>query len=148
MAAALRLAKPMSILSSDSAKTSGGSPPAIHWTESGQEHLARWRSERNTPAPKRVVPVDDTITADAAYRLACEGTALLWRGDFHNASQLLQAMARRFDKTPARKQRKKAKTGSQVASPADAFHQYRLAQSQRARVLGALLIPFEADRSI
>src|SRR3954462_2517905 len=138
----------MSILSSASAEIAGGSPSAIHWTESGQQHSARWRSERNAPAPKRVLPADDTITADAAYRLACEGTALLWRGDFHNASQLLQAMARRFDKTPARKQRKKAKTGSQVAPLADHFHQYRLARAQRARVLGALLIPLEADRSI
>jgi len=89
------------------------------------------------------------MTADAAYRLACEGTALLWRGDFHNAAQLVQAMARRFDKTPARKQRKKAKTDSLLlASPAENFHQYRLAQSQRARVLGSVLIPFNADGSI
>ena len=33
------------------------------------------------------------MNADTAYRLACEGTALLWRGDYHNARQLLQAMA-------------------------------------------------------
>ncbi len=91
---------------------------------------------------------DDTITADAAYRLACEGTVLLWRGDFHNATQLLQAMARRADKTPARKQRKPAKETTHVASPADTFHQYRQAQSQRARVLGALLLPFDADYGI
>ena len=91
---------------------------------------------------------DDTITADAAYRLACEGTALLWRGDFHNATQLLQAMARRADKTPARKQRKPAKETTHVASPADTFHQYRQARSQRARVLGALLLPFDADYGI
>jgi SAM-dependent methyltransferase len=95
-----------------------------------------------------VLPADDTITADAAYRLACEGTALLWRGDFHNAAQLLQAMARRFDKVPARKQRKQSKAGSHAASPAEGFHRYRLVRSQRARVLGALLIPFNADRSI
>src|SRR3954471_5547385 len=102
----------MSFLFPASAGSSGGQPPAIHWTESGQEHSARWRSERNAPPPSRVLTADDTITADAAYRLAWEGTGFLGRGNFHNAGQLLQAMARRFDKTPARKQRKKAKTDS------------------------------------
>ena len=120
----------------------------IHWTEAGKACSALWRSERGVPPPKRVTLADDTITADTAYRLACEGTALLWRGDFHNATQLLQAMARRADKTPARKQRKPAKETTHVASPAETFHQYRQAQSQRARVLGALLLPFNEDYGI
>jgi len=34
------------------------------------------------PPPKRVQVIDDRMTANTAYRLACEGTALLWRGDF------------------------------------------------------------------
>ena len=125
-----------------------GRLPAIHWSEAGEDRSAFWRSERGAPAPKRVVLADDTITADAAYRLACEGTALLWRGDFHNATQLLQAMARRCDRTPARKQRHSAMASTRAASPADAFHQYRLAQSQRARVLTSLLMPFDADYGI
>lgn len=78
------------------------------------------------------------MTADAAYRLACEGTALLWRGDFQNARQLLQALARRCDRKP----RKAAET------PAAAFHQHRQAQAQRARTLGMLLLPFDADYGI
>jgi methylase of polypeptide subunit release factors len=88
-----------------------------------------------------VVVADDRITADAAYRLACEGTALLWRGDFQNARQLLQAMARRADEPP-----RKAKP--MPATPVDAFNLHRLAQSQRARTLGMLLLPFDADHSI
>src|SRR6185295_16792764 len=95
----------------------------IHWTESDEDRSALWRSERGAAPPKRVILADDTVTADAAYRLACEGTAMLWRGDFNNATQLLQAMARRADKTPARKQRKSAKDAAPTASPADAFHQ-------------------------
>ena len=82
--------------------------------------------------------VDDRITADAAYRLASEGTALLWRGDFQNARQLLQAMARRIDRKP----RKAA------SSSLEAFNFHRQAQSQRARTLGMLLLPLEADFSI
>jgi methylase of polypeptide subunit release factors len=81
---------------------------------------------------------DDRITADAAYRLASEGTALLWRGDFQNARQLLQAMARRIDRKP----RKAA------SSPTEAFNFHRQAQSQRARTLGMLLLPLEADFGI
>lgn len=118
--------------------------PQIHWTEAGVECSALWRSERGALPPKRVVLADDTLNADTAYRLACEGTALLWRGDFHNARQLLQALARRADQVPARKRKKAA----QEISVADAFHLHRLSQSQRARMLGMVLIPFNADYSI
>ena len=117
--------------------------PIINWNEAGEEKSARWRSESGTPPPKRVVIADDRMTADAAYRLACEGTALLWRGDFQNARQLLQAMARRADEKSSVRKNKKT-----PATPAEAFHLHRLAQSQRARTLGMLLIPFEADHSI
>ena len=120
------------------------SPPTLHWQEGGAEHSALWRSERGAPPPKHVVLADDTTTADTAYRLACESTALLWRGDFHNARQLLQALARRADNTPARKRKKAA----QPVAPADAFNLHRLAQSQRSRMLGMLLIPFSADYSV
>ena len=116
----------------------------IHWQESGRACSARWRSERGATAPRQVVLADDTLTADAAYRLACAGTALLWRGDFQNARQLLQAMARRANQVP---KRKRAKAPAPVGA-AEAFHQQRLAQSQRARTLGMVLIEFNADYSI
>jgi methylase of polypeptide subunit release factors len=70
--------------------------------------------------------------------LACEGTALLWRGDFQNARQLLTALARRAERKPR-------KTSEQ---PAEAFHLHRQAQSQRARVLAMLLLPLEGDYAI
>jgi SAM-dependent methyltransferase len=90
-----------------------------------------------------VLVADDRMTADAAYRLACEGTALLWRGDFQNARQLLQALARRFERKP-----RKAAVSTAAAEPAAAFHQHRQAQSQRARMLGMLLRPCDADYRI
>jgi methylase of polypeptide subunit release factors len=104
-----------------------------------------WRSEAGLPPPKRVVLVDDTLTADQAYRLACEGTAMLWRGDFQNARQLLQAMARRADRE--KRKPRKAKAAAQP-SQAEIFNRYRLARSQRARTLGMLLIPFDADHGV
>lgn len=117
-------------------------PALLSWSEDGIEHHADWRSENGAPPPRRVVPADDRMSADAAYRLACEGTALLWRGDFQNARQLLQAMARRIDRRPALK---KPASGAGKAAPQfpEAFHLHRQARAQRARTLGMLLIPFE-----
>ena len=115
--------------------------PRIEWTESGEVCSARWHSEAGAPPPRRVQVVDDTLTADNAWRLACEGTALLWRGDFQNARQLLQAMTRRFERGSG----KPAKPGTTLT---DLFHRHRMLQGQRARTLGMLLIPFEAGHVI
>src|SRR5271154_2098200 len=110
----------------------------MSWSEAGETCFARWRSGRGAPPPKRVVIDDDSITADLPYRLACEGTALLWQGDFQNARQLLQAVTRRVERKP----RKQADT------LIDAFNFHRQAQSQRARTLGMLLIPLDATYTI
>ena len=98
------------------------------------------------PPPRRVVIADDTMKADQAYRLACEGTALLWRGDFQNAKQLLQAMSRRADRKP-RKPVPGLLEGTR-AMPGEAFHLHRQAQSQRARTLAMILIPLDGDYGI
>jgi methylase of polypeptide subunit release factors len=117
--------------------------PLIHWSEAGEKRAARWRSEAGAAAPKRVVIADDYTTADAAYKLACEGTAMLWRGDFQNARQLLQALSRRIDRKPH-----KSKAQEPAASATEAFHRYRMAMSQRARILGMLLLQFDDHHSI
>jgi len=124
--------------------------PLIHWIDNEKDCSAIWRSERGAPPPKRVVIADDTLSADSAYRLACAGTGLLWRGDFQNAKLLLAAMARRIDKTPDRKKRKAPKDEIVDANEAAAqrFHLHRQAQAQRARVLSCVLIPFDADYGI
>lgn len=104
-----------------------------------------WRSEGGLPPPKRVVLIDDTMKADLAYRLACEGTALLWRGDYQNAKLFLQAMARRADQE--KRKPRKPKEPLELSKP-EIFNRWRLAKSQRARTLGMLLIPFDAGHSI
>jgi SAM-dependent methyltransferase len=118
----------------------------IHWTDRDQPQQAQWRSESGAPAPRRVVVADDTLAADAAYRMACEGTGLLWQGDFQNARHLLQALMRRADRKP----RKAAKASHKLAAatPAEAFHLHRQAQAQRARVLASVLIPLEGDYGV
>ena len=125
----------------------------LQWQHQGIDHQAAWRSESGLPAPRRVVVADDTMPADTAYRLACEGTALLWQGDFHNARLLLDALKRRLDKPAGKstaKARKQLRASSQQAAqtPAEAFHHYRMAQGQRARVLGSILIALQPDYSI
>src|ERR1700735_4438049 len=84
-------------------------PAVIQWEEKGESRSALWRSESGIAPPKRVVVGDDQMTADSAYRLACEGTAILWRGDFPNARQLLQAVARRSETRPRKSAKAKAK---------------------------------------
>ena len=127
----------------------------IEWTEprTGMAHQARWRSENGSPAPTRVRVVDDTLTADAAFRLASEGTAMLWQGDFQNARQLLQALARRTERKPrsaSKKAREQNARAAQLAEapPSQVFHLHRQAQAQRARTLGMVLVPVNGDYSV
>ncbi len=117
-------------------------PACLEWTEDGRPQRALWRSAAGVPPPARVRLADDTMNADSAYRLACEGTALLWRGDYHQARQLLQALARRIDRRP-----RKRSPGPEP-SPAQAFHLHRKAQAERARILGMVLIPFDAEHRV
>ena len=107
------------------------------------DNLPIWRAESGASAPRRVVAADDTMSADTAYRLACEGTGLLWQGDFHNARQLLQALARRTERKP-----KKNKKPEVDLTPVQAFNAHRQALGQRARILAMVIVPMEGDYTI
>ncbi|MES2831623.1 MAG: class I SAM-dependent methyltransferase [Pseudomonadota bacterium] len=128
------------------------SPPIIHWIEADLPCSAHWYSSSGLPPPSRVVIADDRMTADAAFRLASEGTAMLWRGDFQNARQLLQAMARRIDRGVRKPQKKQTASASVPAitdlGMTNLFNSHRQAQAQRARSLGRLLIPLSAGFTI
>lgn len=125
--------------------------PWITWEESGAPRRARWRSESQT-MPAAILPVDDTLTANAAFKAVGEGTGLLWRGDFHNGRQLLQALGRRVDRPP---RENTPRAGAGVPAPADAaalareaFMRHRAAQARRAALLGRVLLHFEPDHAI
>ncbi|WP_077800056.1 class I SAM-dependent methyltransferase [Streptomyces sp. JHA26] len=107
----------------------------IHWTENHTRRSARWHSENASPLPRRIVVADDRTKANDAYRQACEGTALLWQGDFHNARQLLRAMGRRLDR----------RAPGPGTSPSETFRLHRRTTGHRARVLGKLLVLLEDD---
>ena len=113
--------------------------PIIRWQEAGIEQVARWRSEAGVAVPASLVVGDDTLKADTAFRLLAQGTAILWRGDYQNARNLLQALARRVDRAPREGSQKRP------ATPAEAFHQHRQAQGRRAAILGRLLVPLTTD---
>jgi SAM-dependent methyltransferase len=108
-------------------------PAVVTWAEAGDSKTARWRSANGRPAPARVEVVTDSLTADEANRMASQGVAMLWQGDFHNARQILNAMDRR------------AGTGKKKTAdtPADEFYRHRQSRSHRARILGLLLIPLD-----
>jgi len=131
----------------------------VQWFENETLHQARWLSQSNHVPPARIVVVDDKTTADEAYRLACAGTSMLWRGDFNNARQLLQAITRRIDRANERsEQRKINKAANKLAKSAKStdetsasskdipnlFHQQRQVQSQRSRLLSRLLLELDA----
>ncbi|MGH4031731.1 methyltransferase [Actinomycetota bacterium Odt1-20B] len=128
----------------------------FHWTEAEVARSARWHSENESRPPRRVVVADDRMKADHAYRLACEGTALLWRGDYHGARQLLSALGRRVDRKDAVRKGAAAAAPAPLdgpgevggPSPAEAFHAERRARRHRARVLGMLLVLLEGDHTL
>ena len=99
-----------------------------------------WHSASGASVPKRFEAVNDSCSADNAYRLACAGTALLWQGDFQQARQLLQALTRRVSRTPDGR-------AASLGMP-QAFHAYRMAQAQRARILSMLVLQVEGDYRI
>ena len=120
----------------------------LQWEDAGQVCSAQWHSENGIAPHQKIQIADDTLTADMAYRLACEGTAMLYTGDFQNARQLLQALVRRVDKPSKKSTRADRVNKEKTKSPLDTFNLHRLAQSQRARILGMILIQVNADHSI
>ncbi len=103
------------------------------WQEKNKTQQASWHSEAHLPVPKNIVIANDETKADEAYKLACEGTALLYRGDFQNAKQLLQAITRRVDRKPIKPSE----------NLTEAFHQHRARQIQRANITNKILIELQ-----
>ena len=105
----------------------------VSWHEHGTEHTARWHSENGSPPPVRVEPADDSLTANAAVRRIRAGTALLWRGDYHGARQLLKAVGRRADHRALRHR----------LSIASEFRAHRAERAEHAGVLGGIVVLLE-----
>ena len=103
----------------------GGKVPAVN--------SFSWHSESDEPAPSRLSPVDDRLTADAALRRVRRGEHLLYTGDFHNAKQLLGAMGRRLPAPTA------------ARSPLETFRAERRARQLEHETLSRIVVSL--DRS-
>lgn len=127
-------------------------PTTIAWQENNKTQEAIWQSAANNKPPKKIQVIDDTLKADAAYKLVCEGVALLWRGDFQNAKLMAQAISRRIDnrtsKPKAKNKQKKQQVTHTEPSPNEQFHLYRKSQIERARTLGMLFVELKGDYTL
>jgi methylase of polypeptide subunit release factors len=102
----------------------------VSWLENGTTNSAQWHSESNATPPKKINLADDTTNSKVAYKQVCEGASLIYRGDFQNAKQLLQAIARKVDANPT----------PVAENLTQAFHQHRARQIQRANITNKILI--------
>ncbi len=117
-------------------------PPVtiVSWRKKGEDRSVGWRSENGASPPRDIVVIHDDIAADKALRMTRRGTGLLWRGDFHNARQLMRALDRRLQKRASR--------APQSSDPGEVFLANRKARAQRAKILGKILISLEQDHTV
>ena len=110
-------------------------PSIVAWQEGSESPTARWRAESGQP-PGRIALAGDATRADVAFHQACEGTSLLYRGDWRNARQLLSALTRRLE---ARRARREGDLGDLRA----AFLAHRQHQSTVHQVTSRLLVELD-----
>ncbi|WP_153715368.1 methyltransferase [Eikenella corrodens] len=101
-------------------------PHTLTWQEQGQTRQAPWRNTAAQKPPDAIAVAEAGLSAKAALKSFRQGQALLWRGDYHQAVQLLSAVKRQL---PA-------------ASPD--FHTHRMQQAQRSRLANMLLVEIDA----
>ena len=109
----------------------------IEWMHEDGSPAVAWQSPSDAARPKRIQVADDRMSADAAYRLICGGTSLLWQGDYHNARALVDALGRRVEK--------RRRAPDVAAAAIDRFNAHRQAQSHRAHIMNAVLVPVDAS---
>lgn len=109
----------------------------IRWSHAGETYQADWLSSIQPNPPKWIEVIGDQTNADTAYRLASEGCGMIYQGDFQNARQLLQALARRIDKKPLKA----------ASTLLETFHLHRARQIQRANILNKIILHIEKGSS-
>ena len=114
----------------------------ISWFAGGERRTARWSSEAGLAAPAAVDGVDDSISAERAFRRMAAGEWLLWQGDWVNGRHLLQAITRRADRWFAGNPLKAART------PAEGFARHRQRQGERAGLLARWLVPLDGHYEV
>jgi SAM-dependent methyltransferase len=110
--------------------------PEVTWSDIDGQRCARWLSPSSQPpASAGAGAVGDQTTAAAALARARVGEGLVYRGDYHNARQLLAAMARRLGgRGPGR-----------ATDPGSTFRRQRSQTRLEHEVLSRLLVPIGAE---
>lgn len=108
-----------------------GERPRLRWREGAIERVDLWISP-GSPPPARLGAAGDDTRAGAAVARARRGEGLVYAGDYHNARQLLGAMARRLPAVHPR-----------GTSPRELFRAERERTRQEQLVLSRLLVPLE-----
>lgn len=97
--------------------------PILTWTERQQPRQAPWRNTAAQKPPAALAVAEDDLSAKTALKIFRQSQALLWRGDYHQAVQLLAAVKRQLP-----------------APSASDFHTHRMQQAQRSRLANMLLV--------
>lgn len=106
----------------------------LTWSEDdGTSRLGLWLSADDRRPPSTIRVVGDGLGAARALALASEGAGLLWRGDYHQARHLLDAMRRRLPLPPPRR----------PLPIAAEFHRRRQHRARTARLSAAVLVELE-----
>ena len=95
-----------------------------------------YRNESTQSPPRDFVFVNEA-SASRIIQAAQQSIATVWRGDFHNAKQVLAAIKKRVKPKPQAESQTER-------DPAAAFHQHRLAQSQASRLANGLCVEIGA----
>lgn len=112
----------------------GPTLPTIRWTEKGVERSGHFRSENAVTPPASCSVIDDRISGAQALARLSKGEALLYRGDFRNARQLLSAVERKLEK-----QRPVPRSGN----ARDQFFADREAKASEAKLLAGLVVALD-----
>lgn len=94
-----------------------------------ENQLIEYRNESTQKPLKQAMAVSVSSSAQHILKNAHNQIASVWKGDFHQAKQILSAMKKRVRKPI-----------SPQNDPATAFHLHRLAKSQQSRLINSLLI--------
>lgn len=121
------------------------SAATLEWQEHGRIRSALWAAVAQPRPPRSLRLVDDQLRADTALELAQDNVGLLWRGDYRNARQLLDAFKRRLD----RRQRKANhhKPG-RTLDAAELFRRHRQQQARRAWMVSRVLVELSPDYEV
>lgn len=108
-------------------------PPITHhdipliWQENGTTHHGIWRHHSASKPPRATHIAPPHLNVATALKHAHAQETLIWRGDYHQAIQLLNAIKKRLP-----------------APRATDFHTHRMQQAQRSRLLNTLLVEIDS----